>query len=98
MFFILLAFPTKQIDSLILNTEKFAISEYSTKNILIGNSASDTNKHYEIIDYLSKFRNQNLKINASLAYGDKLYGIKVCEKGKNVFWRKVHMYYRILAI
>ena len=39
-------------------------------NILIGNSATETNNHIEVLDLLSKFKNEDIKIYVPLSYGD----------------------------
>lgn len=56
--------------------------------IQIGNSSDPTNRHFEIIDLLSKFKDEKIKIYAILSYGDKIYGQKVNEYGKKIFGNK----------
>lgn len=56
--------------------------------IQIGNSADPSNNHFEIIDLLSKFKDEKIKIYAVLSYGDKIYGQKVNEYGKKIFGNK----------
>lgn len=53
--------------------------------ILLGNSATETNMHFEAIDWLSKFKEQNIQIICPLSYGNMEYGRKVEEYGKSVF-------------
>ena len=57
-------------------------------NIIIGNSSSTTNRHFEIFNLLKKFQNENIKIHALLAYGDPVYAEKVCEEGRLLFGEK----------
>lgn len=56
--------------------------------IQIGNSATSSNNHFEIIDTLSKFKNEKIKIFCILSYGDKEYGKKVAEYGEQIFGNK----------
>lgn len=56
--------------------------------IQIGNSATPSNNHFKIIDTLSKFRNEKIKIFCILSYGDKEYGKRVNEYGKKIFGNK----------
>ena len=46
-------------------------------NILLGNSATTTNNHFEIIDALSRFSDKNIKVYIPLSYGDMKYGDEV---------------------
>lgn len=56
--------------------------------ILIGNSATETNQHIEILDYFSKYKNENIKIICPLSYGDEQYGAKVKAYGEKIFKEK----------
>lgn len=51
-------------------------------NILLGNSASATNNHLEIIDILSQFNLGSSKIFVPLSYGDKNYAKAIIKTGK----------------
>lgn len=57
-------------------------------NILLGNSASHTNNHFEAIDFLRKFKDENIRIICPLSYGDSDYGNKVKKYGCEVFGKK----------
>lgn len=57
--------------------------------IQIGNSATETNAHIEILEILQKFKEENIRILMPLAYGDKEYAKKVTEYGKEIFGEKV---------
>lgn len=59
-----------------------------TVNIQIGNSADSSNNHFEILDKLLPFKNQNIKIYAPLSYGDQAHAKKVIAKGKELFGEK----------
>lgn len=56
-----------------------------TTNILLGNSATQTNCHFEAIDKLYTYRDQNLKIFVPLSYGDFNYREKVIKYGRERF-------------
>lgn len=57
----------------------------TTINILVGNSGYPTNNHLQAFSYLSKFRNEQIKIYCPLSYGDKDYSKKVCVNGRKIF-------------
>ena len=57
--------------------------------IQIGNSATETNAHIEILKALQKFKEENIRILIPLAYGDKEYANKVAKYGKEIFGEKV---------
>lgn len=59
-----------------------------TINIQIGNSADPSNNHFEILDKLLPFKDQNIKMYAPLSYGDKAHAKKVISKGKELFGDK----------
>ncbi|MBO9153261.1 TDP-N-acetylfucosamine:lipid II N-acetylfucosaminyltransferase [Chitinophaga sp. GCM10012297] len=54
-------------------------------SIQIGNSAAYENNHFEIIDLLKQYRDQNIKIYALLSYGENDYAEKVIAYGRSVF-------------
>jgi dTDP-N-acetylfucosamine:lipid II N-acetylfucosaminyltransferase len=61
----------------------------STKNILIGNSADPSNNHFEILEMLSDFCNEDISIYCPLSYyGDQEYIGMVIKKGLEVFGDK----------
>lgn len=55
------------------------------ENILIGNSATQTNNHFEIIALLNKMEIRDRKVIAPLSYGDKVYAQTIIKNGKNSF-------------
>lgn len=57
--------------------------------ILIGNSATITNNHVEVLDKLSKFKNCNIKVFLPLSYGDVEYAKHVIKYGENIFGDKL---------
>ncbi|MGL5596283.1 MAG: TDP-N-acetylfucosamine:lipid II N-acetylfucosaminyltransferase, partial [Cetobacterium sp.] len=53
------------------------IKNKETLNIQIGNSADSENNHFEIIDKLKKYKNEDIKIYAPLSYGNKEYALEI---------------------
>lgn len=59
-----------------------------TIRILLGNSATKTNRHIEALELLAHLKNEDILIFAPLSYGDKEYGSVVIQKGKELFAEK----------
>lgn len=57
----------------------------NTITIQVGNSADPTNEHIEILDNLSKYKNEDIRIICPLSYGDKEHASKVINYGKQIF-------------
>ena len=57
-------------------------------NILVGNSATQTNNHIDIFEKLKKFKDKNIKIFTPLSYGDKEYAKEVVKEGQMIFKNK----------
>lgn len=53
--------------------------------IQIGNSADRTNNHKEVLLYLEKYKNENIKILCPLSYGDKEYANEIIYLGEKIF-------------
>lgn len=65
--------------------------ENNKERILIGNSANKRNKHIEILDILSKYKNENIDLYLILSYGaDMNYISKVENYATSIFGDKVH--------
>jgi dTDP-N-acetylfucosamine:lipid II N-acetylfucosaminyltransferase len=62
--------------------------DHTSINIQIGNSATPTNQHFEVLEKLSVYKDQNIKIFVPLSYGDMVYAEKVIEFGKSKFGDK----------
>lgn len=62
--------------------------ESSELNILIGNSADPSNNHFEVLEKLKIYKNENIKIYVPLSYGDRNHAQKVIERGKKEFGDK----------
>ena len=56
-----------------------------TINIQVGNSADPSNNHLEVLDKLTKYKNENIKIFVPLSYGDEKYASEIIAKGKEIF-------------
>ncbi len=57
-------------------------------NILLGNSATESNRHLEAIEWLSVFKNEDIKIYCPLSYGDSEYAQNVISFSKQKFGNK----------
>lgn len=68
--------------------EKY-IGDVSTTNdtisICVGNSATDTNNHFEVFDILSKYGEGKVSVFTILSYGDMEYAQKVTAYGHKLF-------------
>lgn len=56
--------------------------------ILIGNSSTETNQHFEVFNKLEIYRNENIEIFVPLSYGDFKYGMQVMKVGYEIFGDK----------
>lgn len=74
--------------------------------IQVGNSGDPTNNHFEVLNMLSKYSSEDIKVIAPLSYGDKEYIQKVMNRGFEIFGNKfepiteyvsVDKYYRQLS-
>ena len=62
--------------------------EHDLKNktvILLGNSASLTNNHFSALDYLVKYKNENIALICPMSYGDNKYRNAVISYGNSLF-------------
>lgn len=66
------------------------VSENNKKNIniLVGNSADPTNNHFDALDKLAKFKNEDIQIYVPLSYGNIEYAKKVIDYGNSLFGDK----------
>lgn len=60
-------------------------SKHDSVNILLGNSATTENNHISALNVLSKYKNDSVIIYCPLSYGNKEYGNKVIQYGKQIF-------------
>lgn len=61
---------------------------HTSINIQVGNSATQTNQHIDVLERLSIYKDENIKIFTPLSYGDMSYAKLVIEFGKGVFGDK----------
>lgn len=59
--------------------------EHDAINIQLGNSATETNHHLEILQSLTKYKDENIQIFVPLSYGNHEYAKEVISKGKKLF-------------
>lgn len=64
-------------------------SESETIHITLGNSATPTNLHFDALEHLSKFKDEDIRIYLPLSYGDMEYAKSVREKAESLFGEKV---------
>lgn len=62
--------------------------KYGSIRILLGNSATKTNRHVEAMQMLSKFKDENIEVFAPLSYGDMSYAKEVKAEGERLFGKK----------
>lgn len=60
----------------------------STINIQLGNSADPRNEHFEMLEMLEPYRDEDIKIYCILSYGPEEHAVKVAEAGKKRFGEK----------
>lgn len=58
--------------------------------VLIGNSATDSNRHEEIFIKLLPYRFENIEIYCPLSYGDEKYRRNIIELGNDLWGEKFH--------
>ncbi len=56
--------------------------------ILVGNSATETNRHKEVFNILKKYKDENIEIIVPLNYGNKEYKDEVIKEGQYIFKEK----------
>lgn len=71
-------------DELVNNNEK----KDDVIRIQVGNSAAPSNNHQEILEKLSKFRDEKIEIVVPLSYGDIEHKNKIIESGYDLFGNK----------
>ena len=61
-----------------------------TKVIQIGNSADPSNLHKNVLDVLTKYKNDDIKLMIPLSYGGKQYAKEIVDYATNIFGDKVN--------
>lgn len=74
------------LPSTIVKESKYLLTETrnNTINIMIGNSADDENKHFELIDKVIKYGRGDYHVYIPLSYGDKEYAKSVSTYARNM--------------
>lgn len=87
-------YPGKSIDF-----EKYRANNWQTMNddkqqrslrIIVGNSATETNRHIEVFELLSRFQDNVYEVFCPLSYGDERYRDNVIEIGKQMLGNQFH--------
>lgn len=78
--------------------EYFDAEDTNEIRILVGNSATKTNCHLEVLDYLKKYKEENIAIYCPLSYGDKEYGEQVAAYGEKLFGDKFHAIFDFMEL
>lgn len=76
-------FDIKQDKSVLMS------DKYSSIKIMIGHQCNSTLNHFEVIDALSKFKDENIELIIPLSYGDMKYGDQVEMYASSIFESKV---------
>jgi hypothetical protein len=71
-------------------SEAYKIDKKNELWILVGNSATDTNRHEYIFDKLKSFKDKDIKLFVPLSYGDNKYKEKIIKIGKEIFKEKFY--------
>lgn len=66
--------------------------------IQIGNSADPRNNHLELLNKLSKFKNNDIEIIAPLSYGNQEYANEVIKQGKYIYNNKFKPLTKFLSL
>jgi hypothetical protein len=82
------AFYPNPIDYEYLDKIKNSKKETDRIVIQVGNSADPMNKHIEILNKLSRFKEKNIEIITPLSYGDQKWAKTVSEAGKKLYGEK----------
>ena len=56
--------------------------------VLVGNSATETNHHKEIIDWIANYIDRDIEVYAPLSYGDELYRNEILKYGAEKLGKK----------
>lgn len=83
-----LMYLSNVVDPKILLGSGQAKQENSELSILVGNSADPSNNHFEVLEKLKLYKNENIKIYVPLSYGDRNHAQEVIERGKKDFGDK----------
>ena len=86
-----MSYSTPDFDSLALASESLhpnSDEEDRPVEILVGHSGYEGDHHKTILRKLSRFKNENIRVNLVLSYGDSNYIEEVAELGDRLFGKK----------
>lgn len=81
-------YNSNNIFNTLINISSQAKPQNTVINIQVGNSATTTNNHINILKNLSKFKEEDINVYVPLSYGDKKYAEKVIMYGKEILGDK----------
>lgn len=100
-------YPGEAPKAFLNSTDEVCMNNNPNKiNILIGNSSSESNNHFEAFDALKHLVDYDIKIYCPLSYGDVTYREMVIERGRLIFgekfipiteFMKIQDYYKLLG-
>lgn len=61
------------------------IEENTSIRVLVGHNSAKDDRHFEIFEYLKKYKNENMTVVLPLAYGDTENAEKIKDKALNIF-------------
>lgn len=67
-------------------------------NILIGNSAIESNNHFDAFNKLKHLKDENINVFCPLSYGDSEYRQKVIDEGKKIFDNKFNPIIEFMSV
>lgn len=70
-------------------TDPFCNREHDAVRILVGNSATRSNRHIETFELLAKYADKSIEIILPLSYGDEEYARSVSDYARMLFGEKV---------
>lgn len=78
----------ERVETLKLTEDAELIEKQAPFRVLVGNSATPTNRHLEAFDLLERYRDEDIEIIVPLSYGDESYAASVVERGRAIFGGK----------
>lgn len=83
-----LMYLSNVVDYRIAENIQFKDPSTTPINILVGNSADPSNNHFEVLDKLTKFKNEDIQVFVPLSYGNPEHAKTVIEYGSSLFGNK----------
>lgn len=86
--FMPVAYYDEELVNVLSELKEMPKTKIKTVKILVGNSATKTNNHAEVLEFLRKWATEDIEIYAPLSYGDSSYGDEIQEMGQSFFGDK----------